>query len=220
MNHIQSLIDHYLQGTTTCHEEQELKDYFASGDISPEYKKYAPLFTWHNSVATDADTLDDIFARSVAQLNQSVIITSTQLSPKKQRHTALWGSVAATIVIVFSATLFLTNRPSADNTPFIAQQRPTPAHPTPQTQQTALPTLMAGHTSPNEKKASLHQKKSSVTPIQQTNATTNSDTEAEQLDTFSDPDIAYAEAQRALQLLSDKLNKGLEMIENTNNSNS
>lgn len=215
MNHIQSLIDHYLQGTTTCHEEQELKDYFASGDISPEFKKYVPLFTWHNSAATDADNLDDIFARSAAQLDQPVIISSTQLCPKKQRHTALWWSVAATIVIVFSATLFLTNRPSADNTPFIAQQRSTPAHPTPQT---ALPTPQADHTSPNEKKASFHQKKSSVHPPHQTNATPN--TEAEQLDTFSDPDIAYAEAQRALQLLSDNLNKGLEMIENTNNSNS
>lgn len=44
MERINKLLENYFKGETTLAEEAELKQYFATGTIAPEYKPYSALF--------------------------------------------------------------------------------------------------------------------------------------------------------------------------------
>ena len=48
MDKINQLIENYFQGKTTLMEENELKNYFLSGNVSPEHKNYQPMFETFN----------------------------------------------------------------------------------------------------------------------------------------------------------------------------
>ena len=43
-NTIVDLLEKYWEGTSSLQEEQELKDYFAKEQVSPELKEYQPFF--------------------------------------------------------------------------------------------------------------------------------------------------------------------------------
>ena len=49
MEHIETLIQRYLEGKTSVAEEQELRMFFQSADVPQELKKYASLFTWQDN---------------------------------------------------------------------------------------------------------------------------------------------------------------------------
>ena len=68
MEHIETLIQRYLEGKTSVAEEQKLRMFFQSADVPQELKKYALLFTWQDNGDEMGADLDDIFAQSVTGL--------------------------------------------------------------------------------------------------------------------------------------------------------
>ncbi|MEM6772891.1 MAG: hypothetical protein AAF597_20095 [Bacteroidota bacterium] len=42
----QELLDRYFAGETSLDEEQQLRDYFAAGDIDPAHRPFAPMFAY------------------------------------------------------------------------------------------------------------------------------------------------------------------------------
>ena len=48
-NNIMQWIDRFLDGTTTCTEEQKLYEYFSKKEIAPEARHYREMMTWYAS---------------------------------------------------------------------------------------------------------------------------------------------------------------------------
>ena len=58
ISNIDDLLEKYWEGETTLQEEQDIKAYFATGDVSPEHLEIAPLFGYfakESSVNTQKD---------------------------------------------------------------------------------------------------------------------------------------------------------------------
>ena len=103
MEHIETLIQRYLEGKTSVAEEQELRMFFQSADVPQELKKYASLFTWQDNGDDIGADLDDIFAQSVSELESEPIVKQPLMGRR------IWWSVAACIAVVVSVTLFLNH---------------------------------------------------------------------------------------------------------------
>jgi hypothetical protein len=76
---IEKLLEKYFEATTTAAEEQQLKEYFAKGEVAPHLEQYAPMFSYF-SIAKE-----ERFTR--------------QVSLKTRRYIYQWISVAAVAVI-------------------------------------------------------------------------------------------------------------------------
>lgn len=210
MEHIETLIQRYLEGKTSVAEEQELRMFFQSADVPQELKKYASLFTWQDNGDDIGADLDDIFAQSVSELESEPIVKQPLMGRR------IWWSVAACIAVVVSVTLFLNhedndtiaNRPIAQRSVDKTNHTDAPVAPIDKTK------LIMEATKAHSP-AGVVEKVVSTAPISHT-----PETAVPCEDTCSDPQVAYEEAQKALMLLSDNLNKGFEAIENANISNS
>lgn len=210
MEHIETLIQRYLEGKTSVAEEQELRMFFQSADVPQELKKYASLFTWQDNGDDMGADLDDIFAQSVSELESEPIVKQPLMGRR------IWWSVAACIAVVVSATLFLNHE---DNDTIA--NRPIAQRSVDKTNHTDAPVAPMDKTKPIMEATKAHspagvvEKVVSTAPISHT-----PETAVPCEDTYSDPQVACEEAQKALMLLSDNLNKGFEAIENANISNS
>lgn len=210
MEHIETLIQRYLEGKTSVAEEQELRMFFQSADVPQELKKYASLFTWQDNGDDMGADLDDIFAQSVSELESEPIVKQLFMGRR------IWWSVAACIAVVVSVTLFLNHE---DNDTIA--NRPIAQRSVDKTNHTDAPVAPMDKTKPIMEATKAHspagvvEKVVSTAPISHT-----PETAVPCEDTYSDPQVAYEEAQKALMLLSDNLNKGFEAIENANISNS
>lgn len=210
MEHIETLIQRYLEGKTSVAEEQELRMFFQSADVPQELKKYASLFTWQDNGDDIGADLDDIFAQSVSELESKSIVKQPLMGRR------IWWSVAACIAVVVSVTLFLNHE---DNDTIA--NRPIAQRSVDKTNHTDAPVAPMDKTKPMMEATKAHspagvvEKVVSTAPISHT-----PETAVPCEDTNSDPQVAYEEAQKALMLLSDNLNKGFEAIENANISNS
>ncbi|MBQ7042153.1 MAG: hypothetical protein IJN66_05555 [Muribaculaceae bacterium] len=51
-NNIMQWIDRFLDGTTTCAEEQKLYEYFSKKNIAPEAEQYREMMAWYASGMT------------------------------------------------------------------------------------------------------------------------------------------------------------------------
>lgn len=210
MEHIETLIQRYLEGKTSVAEEQELRMFFQSADVPQELKKYASLFTWQDNGDDIGADLDDIFAQSVSELESKSIVKQPLMGRR------IWWSVAACIAVVVSVTLFLNHE---DNDTIA--NRPIAQRSVDKTNHTDAPVAPMDKTKPMMEATKAHspagvvEKVVSTAPISHT-----PETAVPCEDTYSDPQVAYEEAQKALMLLSDNLNKGFEAIENANISNS
>lgn len=77
-SNIDDLLEKYWEGETSLQEEQDIKAYFAAGDILPEYAEIAPLFGYfakESSVNTQKDytaTLQDIPKAKVFNLSMYI----------------------------------------------------------------------------------------------------------------------------------------------------
>ena len=49
--HIRRLIDKYFEGQTSLDEEKELSEYFRSGEVREEFRRFAPLFAFRDACA-------------------------------------------------------------------------------------------------------------------------------------------------------------------------
>ena len=210
MEHIETLIQRYLEGKTSVAEEQELRMFFQSAEVPQELKKYASLFTWQDNGDDMGADLDDIFAQSVSELESEPIVKQPLMGRR------IWWSVAACIAVVVSVTLFLNHE---DNDTIA--NRPIAQRSFDKTNHTDAPVVPIDKTKPIMEATKAHspagvvEKVVSTAPISHT-----PETAVPCEDTYSDPQVAYEEAQKALMLLSDNLNKGFEAIENANISNS
>lgn len=210
MEHIETLIQRYLEGKTSVAEEQELRMFFQSADVPQELKKYASLFTWQDNGDDMGADLYDIFAQSVSELESEPIVKQPLMGRR------IWWSVAACIAVVVSVTLFLNHE---DNDTIA--NRPIAQRSVDKTNHTDAPVAPMDKTKPMMEATKAHspagivEKVVSTAPISHT-----PETAVPCEETYSDPQVAYEEAQKALMLLSDNLNKGFEAIENANISNS
>lgn len=210
MKHIETLIQRYLEGKTSVAEEQELRMFFLSADVPDELKKYAPLFSWQDEECGLGDDLDDIFAKSASEIEP----VSTIKRPMLRRMA--WWSVAACVAVVASFTLFL-NRPDTDT----RENRPIAQRPVSKSAQTdSLVENPTPNISVAQPSATMRAHTTTVKAATAATPANNSQSIEETGDTYSDPQVAYEEAQKALMLLSDNLTKGIEAIENANLSNS
>lgn len=142
LNKIETLIEKYFQGESSIAEENELNKYFSSRDVEAHLEQYQPIFGY--------------FSQARAQRFEQEIVL------KSKRHTAMWLSIAASIVVLLSIGTF---------------------------------------TYFNNDKASTSQ----------------------DLGTYKSPELALQETQKALAMLSNHVNTGLESvqyIEEFNNSKS
>lgn len=210
MEHIETLIQRYLEGKTSVAEEQELRMFFQSADVPQELNKYASLFTWQDNGDDMGADLDDIFAQSVSELESEPIVKQPLMGRR------IWWSVAACIAVVVSTTLLLNHE---DNDTIA--NRPIAQRSVDKTNHTDAPVAPMDKTKPIMEATKAHspagvvEKVVSTAPISHT-----PETAVPCEDTYSDPQVAYEEAQKVLMLLSDNLNKGFEAIENANISNS
>lgn len=210
MKHIETLIQRYLEGKTSVAEEQELRMFFMSADVPDELKKYAPLFSWQDEACGLGDDLDDIFAKSASEIEP----VATVKRPMMRRMA--WWSAAACVAAVASAALFL-NRPDTDTKVVhpIAQRSVSKPAQTDSLVENPTPNISVAQPS-----ATMRAHTTTVKAASAATPATDSQSIEETGDTYSDPQVAYEEAQKALMLLSDNLTKGIEAIENANLSNS
>lgn len=211
MKHIETLIQRYLEGKTSVAEEHELRMFFMSADVPDELKKYAPLFNWQDEACGFGDDLDDIFAKSASEIEP----VPTIKRPMMRRMA--WWSVAACVAVVASVALFL-NRPDTDTKvvhPIAQRSVSKPAR-----ADSATPPCDKSKTPVAQPTATMRAHTTTVKAASAAIPATNSQSIEETGDTYSDPQVAYEEAQKALMLLSDNLTKGIEAIENANLSNS
>jgi hypothetical protein len=79
-NKIETLLEKYFQGETGIAEENQLRDYFSSSNVSPNLEQYKPIFGY--LTLTKEQTLE-----------QKIVLKS------KKRNLA-WLSIAASVVVL------------------------------------------------------------------------------------------------------------------------
>ena len=139
LDRIEILLEKYFEAETSIAEEQELKDYFNSSDVAPLLEQYKPLFDY----AVQAKQEQFSFAAFGFQPQVQATIPLNTI----KRKSAVWFSVAASVVVLLGIGLFTLNH--------------------------------------------YNQQKS------------------EDYGTYSDPEIAFRETQKALAMISESVNKGI-----------
>lgn len=92
LNKTEILLEKYFEGQSSIEEEKELQKYFASVNIAPHLKQYAPLFGYFSHAA-------------VQELKQEIKVPP-RIQDKK-RTTNLWLSIAASIVVMLGAGIYV-----------------------------------------------------------------------------------------------------------------
>jgi hypothetical protein len=86
LDKIKILLDKYFRAETSIAEENELRDYFSSSDVSPSLEQYKPIF-------------GDLTLEKVPQFDQEI-----QLKSRNRNWLGL--SVAATVVVLLGIGAF------------------------------------------------------------------------------------------------------------------
>jgi len=139
LDRIEILLEKYFEAETSIAEEKELKDYFNSSNVAPLLEQYKPLFAY------EVQAKQEQFSFSPIGFQPQVQATIPLNTIK--RMSAVWFSVAASVVVLLGIGLFTFNH--------------------------------------------YNQQKS------------------EDYGTYSDPEIAFRETQKALALISESVNKGI-----------
>lgn len=213
INHIKSLLEAYYDGTTTIEQEKLLCDFFASAtNIPAELEADRQLFNSLHSALTNEIIVPD-------NLEDQLITHIDNLEKAEQNNSRKWIipftyiSAAACLIALFTIGLNFIDLDSklidnetilvsennindtidnkTDNTPKIEQQEPVIVD-----EVTEVP-------QETKKKKRAKRKR-----INKTN----------QLKSVSDEQIAYENTERALMLLSEKLNIAQEGVKQTENT--
>ena len=139
LDRIEILLEKYFEAETSIVEEKELKDYFTSSDVAPLFEQYKPLFAY----AVQAKQEQFSFAPFGFHPQVQATIPLNTIKHKS----AVWFSVAASVVVLLGIGLFTFNH--------------------------------------------YNQQKS------------------KDYGTYSDPEIAFRETQKALAMISESVNKGI-----------
>lgn len=136
LNRIEKLLENYFQGETNLVEEQELKNYFASGNVAPNLKQYQSMFGYFSEAKNQKFT-------------KEIVIQN------KKKNT-VWLSIAASVTILLGVGVF-----------------------------------------------------------SYLNMETKTKTTGE-LGTYDDPEVAFRETQKALNMVSENVNVGIKSVEYVN----
>ena len=101
LDRIEILLEKYFEAETSIAEEQELKDYFNSSDVDPLLEQYKPLFDY----AVQAKQVQFSFAPFGFQSQVQATIPLNTI----KRKSAVWFSVAASVVVLLGIGLFTLN---------------------------------------------------------------------------------------------------------------
>ncbi len=77
---MEALLEKYFEGETSIDEENELKEYFSSSNVAPDFEQYRPLF------------------RYFTEAREQKFTNNVSLISKKPK--ALWLSIAASVVVL------------------------------------------------------------------------------------------------------------------------
>jgi hypothetical protein len=86
LNRIETILEKYFRGETNIAEENELRDYFSSSNVSPNLEQYRPIFGYINLAKEE-------------QFNQEI-----QLRPRK-RNLARF-SIAASVLVLLGIGIY------------------------------------------------------------------------------------------------------------------
>jgi hypothetical protein len=86
------LLEKYWEGTASLNEENQLRDYFASDQVSPEHEMYTPLFTALQS-ESEVEMNFDAFAK----------VNSQELDKKQERRGWKGLAIAAGFALLVAA---------------------------------------------------------------------------------------------------------------------
>ncbi len=86
LNRIEKLLENYFQGETNLAEEQELKNYFTSGNVAPNLKQYQSVFGYFSEAKNEKFT-------------KEIVIQN------KKKNT-VWLSIAASVTILLGVGVF------------------------------------------------------------------------------------------------------------------
>ncbi|MCZ8196808.1 MAG: hypothetical protein O9267_04305 [Flavobacterium sp.] len=136
LNRIEKLLENYFQGETNLADEQELKNYFASGNVAPNLKQYQSVFGYFSEAKNEKFT-------------KEIVIQN------KKKNT-VWLSIAASVTILLGVGVF------------------------------------------------------SYLNMETKNKTTG------ELGTYDDPEVAFRETQKALNMVSENVNVGIKSVEYVN----
>ena len=84
---IEKLVEKYLDAETSIKEEQLLQEYFTSNNVAPHLEEYAVMFSYFKQ------SKNETFTKTI------------ELKPKKTKKNFKWLSVAASVVLLFTAYL-------------------------------------------------------------------------------------------------------------------
>jgi hypothetical protein len=129
---INALLEKYFEGETTIAEENELKKYFSSAVVAPQWQQYQPLFGY--------------YAIEIEQNFEPKLVL-----PSNKNRKMFWLAVAASVVVLCGVGIYTFNNVSNDKT-------------------------------------------------------------NQELGTYDDPEEAFKETQKALAMLSNHVNVGIESI--------
>ena len=100
---LQQLLQKYWEGETTLEEEQSLKDYFQSNEVSDELRDVAAMFQYFNQakknnlndITFDRTLIDKVSAKTNEGRARNLVFNSMR--------------IAAGVVVVIAATWFIRN---------------------------------------------------------------------------------------------------------------
>lgn len=96
LKNIEILLEKYFDGETSISEENELRDYFSSGDVLPHLKQYQPIFGY--------------FSVAAAQKMAAIM-------PEKSKTSQMWWlSIAASIAVLIGVVSYVQYNDKAVNT--------------------------------------------------------------------------------------------------------
>lgn len=119
--HINQILDKYWEGESTLQEEQEIRSYFAKGDISDEHKAFAPmfgLFTMQQDEGYNKD-LSEVLKASLSEAPTGEASKDTEPKPsygaKVFQLRKFIMAVAAVFAIVMTAVIVMNQDSDIDS---------------------------------------------------------------------------------------------------------
>jgi hypothetical protein len=101
-NYYLELIEKYYEGETSPGEEQELRDYFASGDVAPELEAEKAMFSFYteDSGISLGDDFDD---KVMAEIEKE---PNVKKLPGRKNNFWAYGAVASVLVLFGAFVIF------------------------------------------------------------------------------------------------------------------
>ncbi len=90
LHQIKILLEKYFDGNTSIAEENQLKNYFSSADIAPEFAPYKPMFSYFSHAKNESSNIG--------------------LPQEQRKNRTAWLSIAASAVVLLGVGLMFFNQ--------------------------------------------------------------------------------------------------------------